>query len=168
MLFFSAIFCKMDLIQSLSQHAQPNRTLLNLYNEPLKPCSTGGMAITGYTRDGQCSHHSGDSGSHHICVKNVRSKGDKPSFCDVTGQSNWCDQPSACADGNGGTCPIEKWCVCEWAFEDFVRRKGCDAFDIDAEATNALVLKHYDPEANKKAYDCIVKKRREQSSDALE
>ena len=148
-----------DLIRNLLEHAQPNRNLVNLYNEPLKPCSTSKMAVTGYTRDGFCSHHSGDRGSHHICVKNVRGTEEKPSFCKVTGQTNWCDQLSECADGSGSKCPIEKWCVCEWAFEDFVKKKGCDAFDLDADATNALVLEHYDPEKNREAYNCLLKKK---------
>jgi uncharacterized protein (DUF2237 family) len=80
------------------------------------------MAVTGYTRNGCCAHNTKDEGSHHVCVKNVRSTEDKPSFCEVTEQTNWCDRKHECAD-HAGECPIEKWCVCEWAFEKFVKKK---------------------------------------------
>ena len=130
----------------------------NLHGEALQPCSTDGMAVTGFTRDGLCSHHMGDHGSHHICVRNIRSTNNEPSFCTITGQSNWCDDEGECSDGT--SCPRDKWCVCEWAFERFVKEKGCDAFDIDTEATNHLVLDHYraDLVKHQKAYDCIKKK----------
>ena len=145
------------LVEDLLSFMQPDFPK-NLHGEALQPCSTDSMAVTGFTRDGLCSHHNEDKGSHHICVTNIQSTNNEPSFCNITEQSNWCDDNGKCSDGR--SCPREKWCVCEWAFERFVKEKGCDAFDIDTKATNHLVLDHYlaDPVKHKEAYYCIEKK----------
>ena len=97
------------------------------------------MPVTGYTRDGVCSMHRGDEGSHHICLKNI---GGQENFCSVTGQTNWCENK-------------DNWCVCEWAFETAVRRAGCDAFDIKCEATNQRALDHYERRGMSHAAECI-------------
>ena len=132
----------------------------NLYGLPLRPCSTPGMAVTGFTRDGTCSHHDGDRGSHHVCVTEVAGTDKRASLCTITGQPDWCSTEAPCQDASG-MCPREHWCVCEWAFERFVKEVGCDALSVDPHATNALVLEHYDPIRNKKAYDCLDKKMKE-------
>ena len=134
---------------------------LNLHGEALEPCNTKDMAMTGYTRDGFCSHHKKDEGSHHICVTNIRTTNtNKNNFCKITGQENWCDTNGKCHDGRD--CRREKWCVCEWAFADFLTNNNCKDFDIDTRATNKLVLEHYkkhlDSEKHKKAYNCIMEK----------
>tara|TARA_B100002019_G_scaffold293465_1_gene321262 strand:+ start:464 stop:910 length:447 start_codon:yes stop_codon:yes gene_type:complete len=40
---------------------------LNVYDEPLQVCSTDPM--TGWKRDGTCSTHEDDSGTHTVCAK---------------------------------------------------------------------------------------------------
>ena len=59
-----------------------------------------------------------------------------------------------CADGAqpGGAseaileCPVKNWCVCEWAFKDYIAAAGgCDAIkNINCDATNALAVAHYE------------------------
>merc|ERR1712238_10838 len=104
----------------------------------------GGMALTGYTRSGQCVERSDDAGSHHICI-DLSSTGDADgnNFCQVTGQSDWCsyedmpchndgdgdgddDDDDNNDDDDGTTCAISNWCVCQWAFSSYVLASGCD------------------------------------------
>jgi len=128
------------------------------------------MAITGWHRDGLCSHHNKDHGSHHICVKNIRSSENPPrrSFCEITGQENWCDKKGDCTRDSSEQCHRDKWCVCEWAFERFVKEKGCDNFDIDTHATNRLVLDHYQKNGSNNALMCIQKKMAESTKEMKE
>ena len=107
----------------------------NVLGAPLQRCSLDdGTDATGYTRDGVCSLHDGDRGSHHICVRDVAARDAQGrNFCDVTGQDDWCSR------GRKGN-----WCVCEWAFDAMVRDVGCDALRVRCEATNRLALEHYE------------------------
>ena len=89
----------------------------NVLGKELEHCSGAGMALTGYTREGQCVDRYDDAGSHHICI-NMKSTSNG-NFCDVTGQPNWCASAMRCDDGTGsygaGECDVENWCVCQWA-----------------------------------------------------
>lgn len=89
----------------------------NVLGKELAHCSGAGMALTGYTREGQCVDRYDDAGSHHICI-NMKSTSNG-NFCDVTGQPNWCASAMRCDDGTGsygsGECDVENWCVCQWA-----------------------------------------------------
>ena len=112
----------------------------SVYGTPLRRCSKPGMAVTGYTRDGICSLHRGDMGSHHVCLKDIHR--DDGMFCNVTVQDNWCKHK-------------QNWCVCEWAFERAVERVGCDAFNIECHATNMRALEHYKMSGMTDAANCI-------------
>lgn len=129
----------------------------NVYGEDLKPCSTSGMALTGWTRSGSCSEKQDDVGSHHICIDVASTKGGN--FCEVTMQGDWCDGYFEC-DGSTGMCPVKDWCVCQWAFEGYLKRAGgCDKIQaIKCDAVNEEALKAYasNPEMHKEAYDCLV------------
>ena len=66
------------------------------------------------------------------------------------------------SDYYGNRCPVQNWCVCQWAFASYVSRAGgCEHIqDIVCEATNLKALEAY--EANRgrsdsidKAYECI-------------
>lgn len=128
----------------------------NVMGEDLESCSGEGMALTGFTRDGHCSHHSQDEGSHHICVRNINGKFDgDQTFCELTNQSNWCATQDTCHDDINRSCDRDNWCVCEWAFDEFVKQRGCDAFEIDCSATNRLAIKHYEDSGKSHALDCI-------------
>jgi hypothetical protein len=84
-------------------------------------------------------------------------------FCTVTGQPDWCSSHMDCDGDRRHKCPVEHWCVCEWAFASYVKRAGgCDKIQkIVCEATNAKALEHYkaqqsrDP-AIKVALDCLI------------
>jgi len=145
-------------------------TYLNVYGKELQPCSGSGMALTGYTRSGSCVEYQDDSGSHHICIDLSSTTGGN--FCEVTGQSDWCSSYLACDtyndDGNDDSqCPVEDWCVCQWAFASYIENAGgCDYIqELKCEAINMEAFKAYTSLAgsssdyNKKytnALDCIV------------
>ena len=132
----------------------------NVYGRELQSCSEPGMAMTGFTRNGFCSHHDGDNGSHHICVKNIAGKSPEKSrtFCQITNQSDWCSKQDSCHSDKDSMCDRSKWCVCEWAFDSFIEEKGCDAFEIDCDATNGLALDHYTREKKTEALRCLQEK----------
>ena len=120
---------------------------ISVLGTQLQRCSEPGMPTTGYTRDGVCSMHKGDAGSHHVCLKDIggnegTSSTESKNFCSLTGQSNWCETK-------------EDWCVCEWAFDKAVQRAGCDAFEIKCGATNMRALDHYERAGLVDATNCI-------------
>ena len=123
---------------------------LNVYGDPLQSCSRNGMAKTGFTRTGLCEDYDTDSGSHNVCINIPSSQGGN--FCTVTGQPNWCDEEKDChdedetTDGGALLCPIQNWCVCEWAFERYLDTVGgCDKIaEIVCESTNHKVIMHYE------------------------
>merc|ERR1712187_797337 len=114
-------------------------SVLNVYGGNLSLCSTPGMALTGFTRDGHCQDSGDDdAGSHHICIKM------KSDFCTVTGQPNWCESRMPCM-GLEGDCPIGNWCVCQWAFAGYIQRAGgCNAIvDLACDATSMAAVRAY-------------------------
>ena len=143
---------------------------LNVYGETLQPCSQSGTALTGYLRDGHCVDRDGDYGSHHVCIdlSSVSSSAagnyQGQNFCQVTGQSDWCsstDMPCH-DDSSSGECPIENWCVCQWAFASYINKAGgCDAIqDVVCDAINSRALEAY--YANRARYaaalSCLVER----------
>lgn len=90
-------------------------------------------------------------------------------FCTVTGQSNWCEEDSECAEDSSKQCPKESWCVCEWAFSRYLEDAGgCHkSADIICDATNQITITHYeeavarggeDAPRAKKALHCLKHK----------
>ena len=113
---------------------------MNVYGDQLKNCSGPGTALTGFLRDGTCSFNKSDSGSHNVCLKNMRTS----EFCDVTGQYNWCDKSYTCHEDKSKSCKIKNWCICQWAFASLVEQKGCvDEIELKCDAINANVIKDY-------------------------
>ena len=145
---------------------------LNVYGETLQPCSQSGAALTGYLRDGHCVDRDGDSGSHHICIdlSSVSSTGNYQgqNFCQVTGQSDWCsstDMPCHDEDDSSSEeeeCPVENWCVCQWAFASYINKAGgCDAIqDVVCDAINSRALEAYYTNRDKyaAALSCLVER----------
>ncbi len=119
---------------------------------PLKQCSSEDMATTGFLRNGRCSTRLDDQGKHHVCIDL------DADFCATTGQGDWCTQKFPCRDGYA--CSIGRWCVCEWAFADYVAQKGCD-LKVHCDATHEKVLQHYASRIGDakvaKALECIQK-----------
>merc|ERR1712194_344392 len=128
---------------------------------------------------GHCVERSDDAGSHHICI-DLSSTGDADgnNFCQVTGQSDWCSyEDMPChndGDDYGTTCPIANWCVCQWAFSNYVLASGCDNIQtIMCESINLEAVLAYkkildqptwysnavsavDPTKYQSALECIV------------
>ena len=136
----------------------------NVNGGALQKCSGTGMALTGFTRNGQCIDRVDDQGSHHICINMADTHTTNQNFCAVTGQPDWCSSSMAC-DGGGGECPVKQWCVCQWAFARYIERAGgCDAIqDIVCEATNLEALNAYQAQASSsdsiaQALKCIEKR----------
>jgi uncharacterized protein (DUF2237 family) len=122
----------------------------NVYGKELQKCSGSGMAITGFTRRGLCEDSGDDdAGSHHICL-DLKTE-DTKNFCEVTGQPNWCDEQSACDADGAARCPIQNWCVCQWAFSSYLEKAGgCDKIQkVVCEATNEAALRAYRRDARK-------------------
>ena len=118
---------------------------LNVYGDDLQPCSQDGMALTGFTRTGLCDDYDEDAGSHNVCINMPSSSGGN--FCTVTGQPNWCDETSEChEDTEKDDCPVEHWCVCEWAFAGYLETAGGydKVAEIVCESTNEKVILHYE------------------------
>eukprot|EP00746_Dinoflagellata_sp_MGD_P162314 gnl/MRDRNA2_/MRDRNA2_89820_c0_seq1.p1 gnl/MRDRNA2_/MRDRNA2_89820_c0~~gnl/MRDRNA2_/MRDRNA2_89820_c0_seq1.p1 ORF type:complete len:165 (+),score=29.75 gnl/MRDRNA2_/MRDRNA2_89820_c0_seq1:95-589(+) len=118
----------------------------NVNGGALQKCSGPGMALTGFTRNGQCIDQNDDAGSHHICIDMASNVGGN--FCQVTGQPNWCGSMMQCDDSEG-MCPVKDWCVCQWAFAAYIQRAGgCDKIQkVVCESTNMVALKAYREEA---------------------
>ena len=119
----------------------------NVNGGTLAKCSETGMALTGFTRSGHCVDRDDDHGSHHICIDMTSTT--NGNFCQVTGQPNWCDSKMGC-DGSAGTCPVEHWCVCQWAFASYIEKAGgCDKIQkVVCEATNSVALTAYREQAS--------------------
>lgn len=115
----------------------------NVYGNTLQSCSQEGMALTGWTRSGQCVDFNDDTGSHHICIDMSSTTGGN--FCAVTGQSDWCSSEMPCHQDKNSDCAVQQWCVCQWAFASYIKNAGgCDQIqDIVCEATNIEALQAY-------------------------
>lgn len=143
---------------------------LNVYGEALHSCSSDGMALTGYTRSGSCVDENDDSGSHHICIdlSSLGGDGGEDNFCDVTGQSDWCsyeDMPCH-EDADDSSCPVQNWCVCQWAFASYIQGSGgcdniqsvvCDSINQQALLAYQKVISKRNPEQKyRDALECLV------------
>ncbi|KAL7504870.1 hypothetical protein ACHAXN_002414 [Cyclotella atomus] len=154
----------LSLLHNPSATASSSSAHLNVYDQPLSACSTSGMALTGFTRDGTCVEVDDDAGSHHICIDLSSTSSNGENFCQVTGQSNWCAESMPCSDSSAQTCPVQHWCVCQWAFSDYLQQAGgCDAIqEIDCDATNVKAVEAYRAQRGVKkyddAYDCLVER----------
>lgn len=82
-------------------------TYTNVYGDDLQSCSSDGMALTGYTRNGHCVAINDDAGSHHVCINLSSTIGGN--FCEVTGQPNWCSSEKSCHNSSSGLCPVQNW-----------------------------------------------------------
>ncbi|KAL7532263.1 hypothetical protein ACHAWF_004071 [Thalassiosira exigua] len=134
----------------------------NVYGDPLEPCSQPGMAKTGYTRSGQCVDQEGDTGSHHICINLRSASSNGEDFCQVTGQDDWCAKDMPCHEDDGKNCPVERWCVCQWAFAGYLEKAGgCDAIqEIECKAVNIKAKEAYEGNQEKygQALSCLKKR----------
>lgn len=145
------------VLASTSTFAAADNNFLNVYGDSLQPCSSDGMALTGYTRTGYCVDQYDDTGSHHICIDLSSANGGN--FCDVTGQDDWCDSEMPCDGDSDSYCQVQQWCVCQWAFASYLSNAGgCDMIqDIVCESINVQAVWAY--QGNSKyndALNCLV------------
>lgn len=134
----------------------------NVYGNELEPCSSGGMALTGYTRNGKCVDQYDDHGSHHICIDLSTNTGGN--FCAVTGQPDWCSSQMGCHEDSSSFCQIQNWCVCQWAFATYVQNAGgCEKIqNIVCESINLEAVRAYMKKSGVEKYDealsCIAQR----------
>ena len=88
-----------ELIEGMG-HEDSSVQQMNIYDEPLRVCSTDPM--TGWKRDGKCSTHDDDTGTHTVCARvndeflnYTKSKGNDLStpneyFPGLKDGDNWC------------------------------------------------------------------------------
>lgn len=133
---------------------------LNVYGDALQPCSSEGMALTGYTRTGYCVDQNDDAGSHHICIDLSSANGGN--FCDVTGQDDWCSSEMPCDGDSDSYCQVQQWCVCQWAFASYLLNAGgCDMIqDIVCDSINIQAVWAYQSQSGDSKYsealECLV------------
>lgn len=132
-----------------SIHVLSGDSYKNVRGGELQHCSGAGMALTGFTRNGQCIDKNDDDGAHHICIDMASNSGGN--FCEVTGQPNWCSSNMPCDGDEKKDCPVRHWCVCQWAFSKYLEiAGGCEKIqDIVCDATNMAALRAYQAEAKK-------------------
>ena len=66
-------------------------------------------------------------------------------FCEQTGQgtppNDWCEEKMACHEDPTKECEIKNWCVCQWAWEMYVKKQGCENIvDLHCESVNMKAL----------------------------
>ena len=88
MSLISLIMGFLFMTQKNKDNFQNGGAMLNIYNEPLKECSSNPNDSGSWDSEGKCSEIGG--GVHQICVENIASK--TKNFSKSTGQSNWSDQ----------------------------------------------------------------------------
>ena len=89
-----------------------------------------------------------DAGSHHICITMWPNGAGHPgdvNFCEQTGQgtppNDWCEEKMACHEDPTKECEIKNWCVCQWAWEMYVKKQGCENIvDLHCESVNMKAL----------------------------
>ena len=156
----SLIFVTINLVGVVS--ASSGYKYRNVFGDSLPSCSSSSMALTGYTRTGLCVDRNDDAGSHHICIDLSSAQGGN--FCDVTGQDDWCSSEMPCHDDSSQNCPVQNWCVCQWAFASYLENAGgCDQIqDIVCDAVNLQALKGYWSHKSTPKYqtalDCIIER----------
>jgi len=162
-LFLVSLLARMIMVVSA---ASSSSSFQNVYGGTLQTCSTDGMALTGFTRTGYCVDENDDEGSHHICLDIASTNNDdETNFCTVTGQSDWCsyEEMPCHEDSTQSACPVEQWCVCQWAFASYLESLGgCDQLPttLVCEAINLQAVLAYQSQSSTSKYqnalDCLV------------
>merc|ERR1712196_657968 len=99
--------------------------------------------LTGPDRSGSCAMANEDT--HAVCVKLPQG------FCGDTGQDDWCSKEV------GGP-----WCICMWAYSEYVEKNGCVSVAVNMAATDkeGICAKYKDDEGGggrdlTKAKECL-------------
>ena len=105
---------------------------LNIYNEPLQVCSTDPM--TGWGRDGKCSTHDDDSGTHVVCAK-VNDE-----FLEYTKSKG--NDLSTSSNSFPGLKDGDNWCLCALRWSQ--SQKDGKAPPLNLDSTNKKTLEYID------------------------
>tara|TARA_B000000532_G_C18861325_1_gene404241 strand:+ start:464 stop:1306 length:843 start_codon:yes stop_codon:yes gene_type:complete len=120
-----------ELIEGMN-HVGSSHQQKNIYDEPLQVCSTDPM--TGWKRDGKCSTHEDDSGTHTVCAR-VDDR-----FLDYTkSKGNDLSTPS---NSFPGLKQGDNWCLCALRWKQAL--DAGKAPPIDLGATNKKTLEYID------------------------
>tara|TARA_E500000178_G_scaffold351650_2_gene413237 strand:- start:589 stop:1068 length:480 start_codon:yes stop_codon:yes gene_type:complete len=104
----------------------------NIYDKPLQVCSTDPM--TGWKRDGKCSTHDDDSGTHVVCAQ-VNNE-----FLDYTkSKGNDLSTPS---NSFAGLKEGDNWCLCALRWSQALKDGKAPLLNLDA--TNHKTLEYID------------------------
>ena len=104
----------------------------NIYDEPLSVCSTDPM--TGWKRDGKCSTHEDDSGTHTVCAR-VNNE-----FLDYTkSKGNDLSTPTKYFDGLKDG---DNWCLCALRWKEAL--DAGKAPSLNLKSTNKKTLEYID------------------------
>ncbi len=102
----------------------------NILGTSLQPCSM--QPLTGWLRDGCCTHAAGDTGRHHVCAVMTE---EFLAFSLAAGNDLISPRPEY---GFPGLKPGDRWCLCTSRWEE-ARLAGV-APPVVAEATHAAAL----------------------------
>ena len=120
-----------ELIEGMG-HEDSSNIQKNIYDKPLQVCSTDPM--TGWKRDGKCSTHEDDSGTHTVCARV------DDEFLDYTkSEGNDLSTPTKYFDGlkDGNN-----WCLCALRWKQALEAGKAPPLDLNA--TNKKTLEYID------------------------
>lgn len=94
---------------------------MNVYGKPLVDCGTGSP---GSGVGNQCTYRQYDAGAHQVCVKHL-----PHGFSSKTGQGPW-----------SNTYTNQPWCICIWAYSNYVLNHGDSDLPVQCDALPDKVL----------------------------
>tara|TARA_A100001015_G_scaffold292522_1_gene367947 strand:- start:3669 stop:4460 length:792 start_codon:yes stop_codon:yes gene_type:complete len=120
-----------ELIEGMG-HEDSSNIQKNIYDEPLQVCSTDPM--TGWKRDGKCSTHDDDSGTHTVCAR-VNNE-----FLDYTkSEGNDLSTPTKYFPGLKDG---DNWCLCALRWKQALEAGKAPSLNLNA--TNKKTLEYID------------------------
>ena len=129
-----SLFWRTDSVELIEgiRHEDSSNIQKNIYDEPLQVCSTDPM--TGWKRDGKCSTHDDDSGTHTVCAR-VNDE-----FLDYTKSKG--NDLSTPRDSFHGLKDGDNWCLCALRWKQAL--KDGVAPPLNLKATNKKTLEYVD------------------------
>ena len=129
-----SLFWRTDSVELIEgmDHEDSSNIQKNIYDEPLQVCSTDPM--TGWKRDGKCSTHEDDSGTHTVCARV------DDEFLDYTkSKGNDLSTPTKYFPGLKDG---DNWCLCALRWKQALEAGKAPPLDLNA--TNKKTLEYID------------------------
>ena len=129
-----SLFWRTDSVELIEgmDHEDISFQQKNIYDEPLQVCSTDPM--TGWKRDGKCSTHEDDSGTHTVCAR-VNDE-----FLDYTKSKG--NDLSTPRDSFPGLKEGDNWCLCALRWKEAMNAGVAPPLNLNA--TNKKTLEYVD------------------------